>query len=98
MIAKLITAAVLITATVAPAFAWVDGREANQQARIMQGVANGSLSPGELYNLERREASIRHEENVMRAFNGGALTPYDRFVLNQRLDRTSGAIWRDKHD
>jgi hypothetical protein len=34
----------------------------------------------------------------MRARDGGQLTPHDRQVLNTRLNRTSNAIYRDKHN
>jgi hypothetical protein len=32
----------------------VNGREANQQSRIANGVKNGSLSPKQTSNLEKR--------------------------------------------
>jgi hypothetical protein len=34
----------------------------------------------------------------MRARDGGQLTAHDRTVLNNRLNRTSNAIYRDKHN
>jgi hypothetical protein len=34
----------------------------------------------------------------MRADNGGRLTRGDRVALNHRLNRTSRAIYRDKHN
>ncbi len=39
----------------------VDKREANQQARISQGVKSGELTPKETAHLENREAHINHE-------------------------------------
>src|SRR5262245_3040399 len=78
--------------------AGIDAREANQQQRIQQGIASGALTPGETRRLEKREASIQRQENRMRARDGGELTAHDRAVLNKRLDRTSGAIYRNKHD
>jgi hypothetical protein len=31
------------------------------------------------------------------AIHGGRLTPFDRFVLNQRPNRASNNIWNKKH-
>jgi len=78
--------------------AGIDAREANQQQRIQQGINSGSLTPGETRHLERREQSIQAQEQRMRARDGGELTAHDRAVLNQRLNHTSGAIYRDKHN
>src|SRR5262245_55936032 len=98
MIAKLVTATVLATLVAAPAFAGVNGRQTHQQVRILKGVVNGSITFPEFVKLEKREALIRREERVMRTMHGGTLTPFDRFVLNRRLDAASGAIWRKKHN
>jgi hypothetical protein len=101
MILKLVTATVLATAVAAtvaaPASAGVNGRQSHQQYRILKGVANGSLTGGEFVRLEKREAFIRREERLMRAAHGGTLTPFDRAVLNARLNATSNAIWNKKH-
>ena len=101
MILKLVTATVLATAlaasVTAPASAGVNGRQAHQQYRIIKGVANGSLTAREFVKLEKREAFIRREERLMRAAHGGTLTPFDRAVLNARLNNTSNAIWNKKH-
>ena len=103
MIPKLVTAAVLATAIAAtvvgtPASAGVNGRQLHQQVRILKGVANGSVKPGEFLRLEKREAFIRREERLMRTTHGGTLTPFDRAVLNARLNATSNAIWNKKHN
>ena len=99
---KLIAATVVATAlaatvVAAPASAGVNGRQLHQQYRILKGVANGSLTAGEFIRLEKREAFIRREERLMRAAHGGTLTPFDRAVLNARLNATSNAIWNKKH-
>jgi hypothetical protein len=97
---KIAIAVILATLTAAaPALAGnINQREANQQARILRGVGNGSLTAGELYRLQRREASIENQEQRMRARNGGHLTGVDKFILNQRLNNTSRAVWWDKHN
>lgn len=78
--------------------AGIDAREANQQQRIQQGINSGALTPGETRRLERRESSIQRQEERMRARDGGELTKQDRAVLNQRLNNTSKAIYRNKHN
>lgn len=78
--------------------AGIDQREANQQQRIQQGINSGELTRGETNRLEHREQSIANQEQRMRARDGGQLTAHDRTVLNNRLNRTSNAIYRDKHN
>lgn len=89
--------ATCISASAARA-AEVDNREANQQARIAQGVRSGQLTPGETSHLENREARINREVARDRAANGGHLTGAERARVNRQEDRTSGAIYRDKHN
>jgi hypothetical protein len=76
----------------------VDNREANQQARIAQGVKSGQLTPGETARLDNREAHINNEIARDRAANGGHLTAAEHAKVNRQQDRTSGAIYRDKHN
>jgi len=78
--------------------AGIDEREANQQRRIEQGIKSGTLTPGETKRLEGREMSIQRQEERMRARDGGQLTKQDRAVLNRRLDNTSRAIYKKKHN
>jgi hypothetical protein len=76
----------------------VDNREANQQARIAQGVKSGQLTPGETARLDNREAHINNEIARDRAANGGHLTGAERAKVNHQQDRTSAAIYREKHN
>lgn len=73
-------------------------RKGNQQARIAQGVHSGQLTAHETRNLERREVSINRQERAMRRAHNGHLTRADRATLNRRQNRTSRAIYRDKHN
>jgi hypothetical protein len=73
-------------------------RQVNQQDRIAQGVRSGQLTPRETRRLEGREMSINRQERFMRRADYGRLTRRDRVVLNHRLNRTSRAIYRDKHN
>jgi hypothetical protein len=76
----------------------INQRRAFQQHRIGQGVRRGQLTRPETRRLERREVSIGRQERHMRAADRGHLSRADRVVLNRRLNRTSRAIYRDKHN
>lgn len=76
----------------------VDRRAERQQERIAEGVENGSLTPNEAANLERREAKIDREIKRDRAANGGKLTPAERAKINREQNRASRAIYRKKHN
>ncbi|MGH9499118.1 MAG: hypothetical protein ACRD3L_08230 [Terriglobales bacterium] len=75
----------------------VNGREANQQQRIANGMKSGKLSPQEASNLEKREASVQRQEHRDMAAHGGHLTKGERDRLNQRQNRISKSIYKDKH-
>ena len=63
---------------------------------IVYAVVDDALSPD--FPLgDALEAFIRREERLMRAAHGGRLTPFDRAILNARLNATSNAIWNKKH-
>src|ERR1700752_816211 len=59
----------------------VNRREERQQQRIGNGVKNGSLSPKETANLERREASVKREEKRDMAKHNGHLTKAEQAKL-----------------
>jgi hypothetical protein len=76
----------------------VGQRQRNQQERIAQGVKSGQLTAGETAHLEGREAAINKEVHNDRAANGGTLTAAERRQVNRQQNRTSGAIYRKKHN
>lgn len=76
----------------------VGKRRENQQDRIAQGVKSGQLTAGETAHLENREANINREVRNDRASNGGKLTVQERRQVNRQQNRTSRAIYRDKHN
>jgi hypothetical protein len=76
----------------------VNRRETRQQNRIANGVKNGSLSPKETANLERREASVQRREQRDMAKNGGHLTKQEQVGINRQQNRISRSIARDKHN
>jgi hypothetical protein len=76
----------------------VNGREANQQNRIANGVKNGSLTPKETSNLEKREASVQNREKRDMAAHNGHLTKAEQNGINRQQNRISRGIYRDKHN
>jgi len=73
-------------------------RREDQQDRIAQGVKSGQLTAGETSRLENREQGINREASADRQANGGKLTGEDKKAINQSQNRTSRAIYRDKHN
>lgn len=76
----------------------VGQRQRNQQERIAQGVKSGQLNARETARLEGREAAIHKEVHNDRVANGGKLTPAEKAKVNRQENRTSRAIYRQKHD
>ena len=97
---QLITAALSVAALTGavPALAQVNGRQAEQQHRINQGVRSGELTGREANHLERQQARINNTEHRMRAQNGGYLRPGQKARLEARQDRASANIYRKKHN
>jgi hypothetical protein len=73
-------------------------RKENQQDRIANGVANGSLTPHETANLERKEGTLNREIRRDRRQNGGNLTNNEKAQVNRQQNRLSRNIYRDKHN
>lgn len=76
----------------------VGARKENQQDRIANGIGNGSLSPGEAANLEKKESELNQEERDMRKMDNGHLTTADRATLQQQQNQLSNQIYKDKHN
>jgi hypothetical protein len=76
----------------------VNGRETNQQDRIANGVKNGSLSPKETANLEKREANVQSREQKDMAAHNGHLTKAEQNGINRQQNRISKSIYKDKHN
>jgi hypothetical protein len=98
MSGKLLAAALAASLSVPALAAEVDRRQANQQARIGEGVRSGELTPRETARLERKEARTRREIRRDRAANGGTLTPAEKAKINREQNRTSRRIYRAKHN
>jgi hypothetical protein len=76
----------------------IHDRKENQQDRIANGVKNGSLTPGETANLEKREANLNKEIRNDRKANGGNLTNKEKKQINRQQNNLSKSIYRDKHN
>ena len=74
----------------------VDQREANQQARIAQGAASGSLTAHETQRLEKEQARIDNAE--AKAKSDGTVTAKERRRLHAMQDGASHDIRRKKHN
>lgn len=74
----------------------VDQREANQQARIAQGAADGSLTARETQRLEKEQARIDTAE--AKAKSDGTVTAKERHRLHAMQDGASRDIKRKKHN
>jgi hypothetical protein len=76
----------------------VNTREANQQARISNGVKSGQLTSREAARDEKRQANIDRQVHNDRAANGGKLTQQERSQVNRQQNNASRQIYDDKHN
>ena len=74
----------------------VDQRQANQERRIDQGVASGSLTEREANRMERGQQHVDNMEN--RAKSDGVVTRGERARLHQAQEVQSRRIYAQKHD
>jgi hypothetical protein len=86
-----------VAVSASPAEARINQRQTKQQARIAKGVANGSLTANEAARLQRQQVHIAHYEARSRA-DGPGLTSVERARIEQKQDRASRNIRRQKHD
>jgi hypothetical protein len=75
----------------------VNQREANQQQRIGNGVANGSLNSQQAANLEKRETAVQNREQKDMAKNNGHLTKAEQRGINRQQNRISKSIYKNRH-
>jgi hypothetical protein len=74
----------------------VDQRQANQDARIQQGVASGELTAKETAKLEKGQAKVAAKEAKAKA--DGVVTPRERARLAKAQNKQSKKIYKEKHD
>ena len=75
----------------------VNKRLSNQNARINQGVKNGTLTQGQAAQLHKEDRQIRQEERDMASQNGGHITKQEQRTLNQQENKVSRQIYDEKH-
>ncbi len=69
----------------------VNGREANQQQRIGNGLQNGQMTAGEARNAENRQANINQQVRTERQANGGTLNQQETATGESRAERCEPA-------
>jgi hypothetical protein len=76
----------------------VTGREENQQKRIAQGDASGTLSAGQTAKIEHEEKNIQAQKVADMAGDHGHLTKKEQRQLNKKENAVSHRIHKDKHE
>ncbi|MCG8463814.1 MAG: hypothetical protein MI750_03045 [Xanthomonadales bacterium] len=74
----------------------INQRQHQQQARIHQGLHNGSLTYREAARLQYQQVQIQRHENRVKA--DGVVTRHERYHLNQHQNAASRNINRQKRD
>ncbi|MEP6944331.1 MAG: hypothetical protein ABJA02_00320 [Acidobacteriota bacterium] len=75
----------------------IEAREARQERRIDQGIRTGQLTQLEAKRLEVQHSRLDYLDDRLRA-SGGRLTYAERERLERDLNRSSSAIYRERHD
>jgi uncharacterized membrane protein YebE (DUF533 family) len=74
----------------------IDNLQANQSARIQQGVASGQLNAKETYQLEKGQARVQNMESKAKA--DGVVTNRERARISQAQNVQSRRIYNKKHN
>jgi hypothetical protein len=101
LVTKTLLGTALFASFVAPLAASageVGNRIHNQNARIDQGVRNGSLTYGEYRGVDGRLDHIQAERNRDLRRNDGHLTRAEDVRLNRQENNLSDRIYFDKHN
>lgn len=96
---KALAAIVVVLPTLAFAQAntpGIDQRQVNQERRIDQGIASGSLTPREANRLERGQQHVDNMEN--RAKADGTVTRQERNRIQHAQNVQGDRIYHQKHD
>jgi hypothetical protein len=75
----------------------VNQRLDNQQARINQGLANGTMTGKQAARDEQHDANIAQREAVDESKHGGHLTKAEQARLNKSENKNSKRIYKQKH-
>lgn len=71
-------------------------KQANQKARISQGVKSGELTRRETRQLSKQQRDIRQTKRAAKA--DGVVTPKEKAVVNTKQKRASANIHRKKNN
>lgn len=71
-------------------------REARQQARIRDGVKDGSLTKREAHHLRQGQRAL--DAHQAKAMKDGVVTEKEAASLERQQDRLSDRIYKQKHD
>ena len=96
---KLMAAGVLLIPTLVLAQATmprVDQRQSNQERRIEQGEASGSLTQREANRLDKQQQHVDNLEN--KALADGTVTPQEKARLHHAQEVQSRRVYAQKHD
>ena len=75
----------------------VNQRLDNQQARINQGLANGTMNGRQAARDERHDENIAQREAVDESKHNGHITKAEQRRLNKSENKNSTRIYRQKH-
>ncbi|MEO8998884.1 MAG: hypothetical protein ABI227_13260 [Rhodanobacter sp.] len=75
-----------------------DGREANQDQRIANGLKTGQMTSGEAARADQRQANIDRQVSHDRRANNGTLTGQERQRINREQNGASQQIYNEKHN
>jgi hypothetical protein len=75
----------------------VNQRLDNQQARINQGLANGTMTGKQAAHDEQHDANIAKREAVDESKHNGHITKAEQARLNKSENRNSKRIYTQKH-
>jgi hypothetical protein len=75
-----------------------NGREANQDQRISNGLKTGQMTSGEAARADRTQANIDRQVHNDRAANGGTLTGQEKQQISGEQNAASRQIYNEKHN
>ena len=75
----------------------INARQQRQQQRVLNGIRSDDLTSREIARLETQQARIAAAEARART-SGGDFTVRERARIQDRLNRSSWNIYRQRHD
>ena len=76
----------------------VNGREANQDQRISNGLRSGQMTSGEAARATQQQSAINSQVHADRQANGGTLTQGERGQINGEQNNASRGIYNANHN